>query len=49
MEWVADFKWNQWPEWNGMGGRLRVESLAGLVWNMHVGAEFGGNRNLGVI
>ncbi len=25
MESVAGIKWNGWPEWNGIGGRDRLE------------------------
>jgi hypothetical protein len=31
---VAGFVRNQWPESIGMGGRLRPESVAGIVRNM---------------
>ena len=30
---VAALPWNQWQHSRGMGGRLRLESVAGLVWN----------------
>ncbi len=32
---VAAVPWNQWQLSRGMGGRLRPESMAGLVWNAH--------------
>ena len=32
---VAALPWNQWQHSRGMGGRLRLESVAGLVWNTH--------------
>ncbi|WP_219821025.1 hypothetical protein, partial [Marinobacter persicus] len=30
---VAALPWNQWQLSRGMGGRLRLESVATLVWN----------------
>ena len=30
---VAESSWNQWPDGRGMGGRMRVESVAGWPWN----------------
>jgi hypothetical protein len=33
LEQVAGFTWNQWPLWPGMGGRLAVESVAGMPRN----------------
>jgi hypothetical protein len=36
VEQVACFTWNQWPLWLGMGGRLAVESLAGLPRNTQI-------------
>jgi hypothetical protein len=30
---VAGFTWNGWQLSSGMGGRLAVESVAGLGWN----------------
>ena len=36
---VAGLRWNQWQLCRGMGGRLRVESVAGLVWNTHGSAS----------
>ena len=38
MESVTGMKWNQWPGSNGMGGRNGTESMAGIVWNMHMRA-----------
>ena len=35
LEQVAGFTWNQWPLWPGMGGRIAVESVAGLPRNTH--------------
>jgi len=32
---VAALPWNQWQLSRGMGGRLRLESVATLVWNTH--------------
>jgi hypothetical protein len=32
---VAALPWNQWQLLRGMGGRLRLESVATLVWNTH--------------
>jgi len=34
---VAGIEWNGWPEWNGITGRNRLESVAGLLWNMQWG------------
>ena len=31
----AALPWNQWQLSRGMGGRLRLESVATLVWNTH--------------
>jgi len=39
--------WNQWQLSRGMGGRLRLESVATLVWNTHTGFQgdiFGSER-----
>ena len=33
MESLTGIKWNRWPEWNGISGRDRMESVAGIVWN----------------
>jgi len=33
---VAALPWNQWQLSRGMGGRLRLESVATLVWNTHI-------------
>jgi len=34
---VAALPWNQWQLSRGMGGRLRLESVATLVWNTQLG------------
>lgn len=34
---VAALPWNQWQLSRGMGGTLRLESVAGLVWNTRMG------------
>ncbi len=31
VEWVAGSSWNQWPDVHGIGGRMAVESAAGLL------------------
>ena len=36
---VSAFNRNQWPESIGMGGRLRPESMAGLLQNMHLNSK----------
>jgi len=36
---VAALPWNQWQLSRGMGGRLRLESVATLVWNTQVLAK----------
>ncbi|WP_273134879.1 hypothetical protein, partial [Marinobacter vinifirmus] len=35
---VAALPWNQWQLSRGMGGRLRLESVATLVWNTQIPA-----------
>ena len=36
MESPAGITWNPWPESNGITGRDHVESVAGIVWNLHL-------------
>ncbi|MET4028258.1 DNA-binding transcriptional regulator YiaG [Marinobacter sp. MBR-99] len=36
---MAALPWNQWQLSRGMGGRLRLESVATLVWNTHKAAR----------
>src|SRR5215470_8020017 len=43
MESVAAFGWNRWQLWRGIGGRLRLESVAALAWNTQ---EWGASKNL---
>ncbi|MDX5385363.1 MAG: hypothetical protein LPK15_14765, partial [Alteromonadaceae bacterium] len=43
---VAALPWNQWQLSRGMGGRLRLESVATLVWNTH---STMGNRCIRII
>jgi hypothetical protein len=38
---VAALPWNQWQLSRGMGGRLRLESVATLVWNTQSGKSGG--------
>ena len=33
----AALPWNRWQACRGMGGRLAMESVAGLAWNTHQG------------
>src|SRR5215471_11787614 len=33
MESVAAFVWNRWQFCRGIGGRIRLESVAALAWN----------------
>src|SRR5262249_22200205 len=35
MESVAAFVWNRWQLCRGIGGRIRLESVAALPWNTH--------------
>ncbi|ABM18084.1 hypothetical protein Maqu_0989 [Marinobacter nauticus VT8] len=42
---MAALPWNQWQLSRGMGGRLRLESVATLVWNTHI-EEFEALANL---
>ena len=41
----AALPWNQWQLSRGMGGRLRLESVATLVWNTHAGERSNGVTN----
>jgi hypothetical protein len=34
-QFLAGFLWNHWPGSNGITGRDHVESVAGIVWNLH--------------
>jgi len=40
---VADLLWNGWQLSRGMGGRLRLESVAAFVWNTQI--EHGADPN----
>jgi len=32
---VAGLDWNHWPGSNGITGRDQMETMAGIVWNLH--------------
>jgi hypothetical protein len=44
---VAALPWNQWQLSRGMGGRLRLESVATLVWNTQNDFFFAPERAIG--
>ena len=46
MESVAALPWNQWQLSRGMGGRLRLESVATLVWNTQLGGPNTGSGSV---
>ncbi len=44
MESVVGIKWNGWPEWNGIGGRDRLEYSSGSLINLSEPKIFTSNR-----
>jgi len=39
-QFLAGFLWNHWPGSRGIRGRNEMESLAEIVWNLHLSIDW---------